>query len=161
MNMVDYISILVIFVSAIMSFFRGFLQELSSIFVWVLGIYFFYRYNNLFSIFSIYIQNKFLKNVVSCFLFFICVLIIKSFSNYFISIFIEQFGISIFNRILGVFFGIFRGIFFLCIIFFVLELLTNISQNYYFKNSCFMPYFNYLIKLVIKYLFKIYISFRN
>ncbi|XBC39884.1 MAG: CvpA family protein [Buchnera aphidicola (Chaetogeoica yunlongensis)] len=154
MNIIDYISITIVIFSAVMSFFKGFLQELSSILIWVLGIYLFCKYYNCFSIFSIYVRNLFLQYVVTFLVFFIFIVVIKSFSNYCISITIDQFGMSFLNKILGIFFGIFRGVLILCIIIFILRLFTNISDNYYFKNSFFIPYFNYFIKCIVKFFVK-------
>ncbi|AAO26892.1 colicin V production-like protein [Buchnera aphidicola str. Bp (Baizongia pistaciae)] len=161
MNVIDCISIIVIIISAVISFFRGFLQELSSIFIWIVGVCVFFRYYSFFSIFSTYVRNIFLKNIISYIVFFVFFLFFKSIFDYCIIIFIEKCGISLINKIFGMFFGIIRGVLFLCIVLFFLELLTNFAYNKYFKNSFFVPYFNCFIKVVIKYLFKKYILFKS
>lgn len=154
MNIIDYISIAIIFISAIISFFRGFFQEIMSVFVWVIGIYIYFKYYHFFSFFSVYVYNKIIRYMINFIIFFIFLFLVKLTLNYVITIFLCQFHLSMLNQILGIFFGIVRGTFIVCTILFFLEFSTFFVHSKFFKNSLLIPYYNYFIKIFLKLFIK-------
>ncbi|XBC44519.1 MAG: CvpA family protein [Buchnera aphidicola (Schlechtendalia peitan)] len=150
MNTIDYCSIVIIIISAITSFFRGFIQEVASITVWGIGIYILFKYYSIFCFSQVYIHNKIIRYVINFLIFMFFLLVIKFILHYFVMIFIKKFHLFLVNKILGIFFGVARGIFLICIILFFLEFSTNFVHSQSFKTSLLIPYYNYFIKLFLK-----------
>ncbi|QCI23195.1 CvpA family protein [Buchnera aphidicola] len=154
MNRIDYISIVIIIISTTISFFRGFFQEIISVLMWGIGIYIFSKYYYWFSFLSIYINNKIIRYMIHFVTFFMFFLIIREILNYLIIAFINQFHLFVFNQILGICFGIIRGVLIICTILFFLEFSTNFVHSKNFKNSLLIPYYNYFIKILLKHVIK-------
>ncbi|MDQ1237620.1 MAG: CvpA family protein [Wigglesworthia glossinidia] len=154
----DYFIASIIIFSSLISFIRGFINELFSLIVWIIAIVLSSRYYNIFSNLFVFFEEKIIRNVLSIFLIFLFILIMGSVLSNYLNIFINKIGLSFFNKFLGIFFGIFRGILIVSIFLFFLKAFTKCSSSIYWTNSKLIPYFNYIILWFVKILGK-YISF--
>ncbi|ANF16964.1 hypothetical protein XW81_00795 [Buchnera aphidicola (Schlechtendalia chinensis)] len=154
MNTIDCVSIIIIAISTLISFFRGFFQEIVSILIWCVGIYMLFKYYSILCFFSWNINHKITRYIVNFVIFFISFLIIKFSLDYLITIFINKFHLFFLNQILGIFFGIVRGIAIICTILFFLEFSTSFVNSNIFKTSLLVPYYNYFIKSFLKLFIK-------
>ncbi|CUR53708.1 Colicin V production protein [Serratia symbiotica] len=152
MIFIDYIIIALIGLSTLMSLIRGFICEIFSLLIW--GLTFFIS-SNFYSYLTTYLVDfKYIviKNSIAIILLFIMPLITGGISNIVMNFLIKKSGLSGFDRILGVCFGIFRGILIVSIILYFLNTFTYFSENIIWKQSQLIPKFNYLIIWFLDYL---------
>ncbi|QCI19270.1 CvpA family protein [Buchnera aphidicola] len=149
MVLVDYLIILTLFISCLISFLKGFFQEILSIFFWITSIYISINYYSFFSKHFISIHNKILKNFIMCFLLFIIIITLESCSKYILTEFILQLGCGQTNKMLGLAFGFIKGTILISILIFVLNTFTSFSTSHCYKQSILIPYFNYFIKKIL------------
>lgn len=150
MLIIDYLFILIILLSTIFSFFRGFIKEILTIFIWFISFYLSRKYYNYFFFIKNYtIINFYFKKFFLIFIYFILTIIsrnmVKKFLNKKI---IYSYHINNLNKILGLFFGILKGF---LIIFLMLYSINHIDKNLYNyflikQQSFFFIYFNNILQ---------------
>ncbi|BGI50837.1 MAG: colicin V production protein [Arsenophonus endosymbiont of Ceratovacuna japonica] len=149
---IDYVIIIIICFSTLIGLIRGFIIELLSFIT--LGSAFFITskfYNNI-SNYITNINNILIRNSIAIILLFIVILVIRSVINYIISFLIKKTGLFNTDYILGICFGIFRGILIVSIILFFIDTFTNLSKSQDWKHSKLIPQFSYIIKWFFNYL---------
>ncbi|WMY97374.1 MAG: CvpA family protein [Arsenophonus sp.] len=146
---IDYIIIIIITFSSLMGVINGFIKEFFSLAIWCSSFIISNKFYSYLTTYITYFENILLKNIISIAIIFIATLIIGSiFMSIFISL-IKYTGLSSTDRVLGLCFGMFKGIVIISAIIFVLDHFTSLSLNEYWKQSEFIPHFNKLIKLFI------------
>ena len=119
----DYVVFGVLLISAALSLMRGFVKEVLSITGWVLS-----SYAALFlgpmvkPLLAPYIDIEWVVNAGALLLVFLVFLVLFSFASNFISSELRNSGIGILDRTLGVAFGGMRGVFIVCLAYFVVVL---------------------------------------
>jgi len=149
MALVDYLIILTLFFSCLISFLKGFFQEILSIFFWIASIYISINYYSFLSKHFVCIHNKIVKNFIMCFLLFIAIMILESCSKYILTEFIFQLGCNQTNKMLGLAFGFVKGIMLISTLLFIVNTFTSFSKSHYYRQSILIPYFNCLIKKIL------------
>jgi membrane protein required for colicin V production len=145
LNITDYIILSVIFVSIFISLFRGFLKELVSLIIWIVGFWVAMNfYTPLAEILTKYIANESTRMIVSFSAIFISVLIFGTIFGYFLSLLVNKSGIGGFDRLLGMVFGCARGILLVSIILLLIST-TAFVQDAWWKNSILIPHFQTLV----------------
>ena len=129
-KIVDLISLLVILLSILASTWRGFLKEFLTITIWIIS---YYLSNILFKYVISYsknfIQIEVLANLISWLTpFVISVIILSILNRIFIYPLVLKYS-NLFDHILGAFFGLFRGIILISLVFiFIIYLIEDIDK---------------------------------
>ncbi|QJC31947.1 hypothetical protein GJT89_00345 [Enterobacteriaceae endosymbiont of Donacia versicolorea] len=129
MFMIDYLFILIIILSSLFSFFRGFIKEILTILIWFISFYLSKKYfYHLFYIKNTIINNLYFKKIFLFLISFILSLSLGYIINNYVNKKIKYYNLNIFNKILGLFFGFCKGCF---IILFFLYSLNNFDKDLY------------------------------
>ena len=138
--MFDIIILVLIFISALFAFFRGFSLELLSISVWVTSILGSYMYGNkLVNLFNKIINNILISTGISYVVIFLTIFVIFSFFTRKFSIYIKDSYFGLIDKSLGFLFGILRGyvIFGLC--YFCFDYFYQGKKLEFIDNSKIIP----------------------
>lgn len=149
---VDCVIIGIITFSALISLVRGFIREILSLITWGCAFFIARHYYSYLSIYFTRFEEQMMQNAIAVALLFVTTLIVGAILNYVINSLIEQTGLSSTDRILGVFFGVLRGILIISVSLFFLDTFTSFSQNQNWKKSQFIPQFSEIIKWLFNYL---------
>ena len=137
----DNLLIAIIGISAIIGLMRGFIKEAFSLSVWVLAFWIswiFFR--DLALQFQPYIDSITVRLGLAFILLLILSLIVGRFVSFILIRLVDKSGMSGMDRVIGIFFGIFRGIIIVSI-FVLLAGLTTIPQEDWWENSSMIIYF--------------------
>ena len=138
---VDFIILGIIALSAVISLFRGFVKEAFSLLVWIAAFWLSWTFfRDLANYLVQWISLPSARLGVSFALIMIAVLIIGGIINFLLSQLVEHTGLTGTDRVLGVFFGIGRGVVIVAIII-LLAGLTAMPQDPWWKNSLLIGYF--------------------
>ena len=143
MNWVDFVIIGIIAISAIVSFFRGFLREALSLLIWVIAIWMAVMFYP--AVEPMIPQDWGLPATVRMALagagILLGVLILGGFVTWALGSFLDKTGMSGTDRVVGVFFGGLRGIILVAIAIIIVGLVPAIADNSYWKQSKLVPHF--------------------
>ena len=132
---VDYVIIGVIVVSALIGLFRGFIKEAFSLLVWIAAFWLSWLFFRDLSNYLVqWISLPSARLGISFALIMIAVLIVGGIINYLLSQMVERTGLSGTDRVLGIFFGIGRGVVIVAIII-LLAGLTPMPQDPWWNES--------------------------
>ncbi|MGD2120056.1 MAG: CvpA family protein [Chromatiales bacterium] len=138
---VDYIIIGIIAVSALISLFRGFIKEAFSLLVWVAAFWLSWTFfRDLSQIFVNWVTLPSARLGISFALIMVGTLIVGGLVNFLLSQLVEHTGLSGTDRVLGVFFGLARGVVIIAIIV-LLAGLTPFPQDPWWRESQLLGYF--------------------
>ncbi|MBK4765056.1 MAG: colicin V production protein [Pantoea sp. Brub] len=150
---IDYIIIATILLSSVLSALKGFTREILSLIT--LGFAFFitihYQYDFLSWIVRLYDDNL-ISRLSSICIPFIAVIIIGKMLIYVLDILVTKIGLSDINRILGVLFGVLRGILIITLIVYVLNIFTDLPNSLDWKKSQLIPFINDIINCILNYI---------
>ncbi|QJC33565.1 hypothetical protein GJT93_00345 [Enterobacteriaceae endosymbiont of Donacia provostii] len=132
MLIVNYVLIFILIYCSVISFYRGFINEVLTIIVWFISFYISKKYYHYIFVVK-KINNFYFKKIFLLFFCFIFILIIGFTIKSYLNINIKNIYIKNINKILGLFFGLFKGF---LIIFIFLYSIKHIDKEFY----------NYLIK---------------
>lgn len=141
LNWLDLAIIAIIGFSTLISFIRGFIREALSLTIWVVALYLAYVYSDMIAgryLTSIEEQN--IRIIAAFLIIFFAVLIVGAFINYLFSRLVQSTGLSGTDRILGLGFGVARGILLIAVMIMVAEM-TVVAQNKFWKDSQLVPQF--------------------
>jgi membrane protein required for colicin V production len=133
MNTVDIIIIALVFLSAIIGFWRGITREILGILSWVIAVvltYFFHTIPQ--PLVGILISNQFFSDLVSTLIVFLTSLIILTSITYSFSDAVKSSIVGGADKVLGFLFGSFRG-------FFLIGILAFGVSKFLLKNSDGVP----------------------
>lgn len=110
LNFIDIAILVLIFLSALVGFIRGFVKEALSLTTWVVAIVLaFVFYKELSTMLPAFVTHELARLGLSFFLIFIGILIVGSLINYLINKGIQAIGMGGLDRVLGGAFGVIRG----------------------------------------------------
>ncbi len=145
MSNLDIIITLFVLFWALYGFFRGFVSEFVSIICWSSAIYFSSNYFYLPADFiDEYINSEQISNVLAFIGIFISTFIISAVLGFIFSKFINVVGLGSINKFIGLFFGFLKGIVFMLIIIYILNL-TEFRDNIIFQESKYLSLFDAII----------------
>ncbi|GMQ88743.1 MAG: CvpA family protein [Gammaproteobacteria bacterium] len=138
---VDYILLVIIAVSALLSLWRGFMKEAISLVSWIaalwVGMLFFY---DLARVMRDWIDTPTIRNVVAFGLLFIGTLVVGGLVNYLVGQLVSRTGLTSTDRILGMIFGVARGVVVVAVLV-MLAGLTTVPQDPWWQESTLLEYF--------------------
>lgn len=130
-NWIDYTIVGIIGLSVITGLFRGFVKELIALGVWVLAIWFAFKYSSeLVPYLQTYIHDKSACSVAAFVLILLGTLIVGSLLNALLSFILHRSGLSGTDRLLGMAFGFVRGAFIVALIMLVVKMTSAPSEEY-------------------------------
>ena len=138
--MFDVIILVLILISALFAFFRGFSLELLSISVWIISFFGSYTYgNNLINFFNKIINNILISTAVSYVVAFLIIFVIFSFLTRKFSVFIKDSYVGLIDKSLGFIFGILRGYVIVGLCFFLFDYFYKGKKLEFIDNSKIIP----------------------
>ena len=138
--MFDIIILVLILISALFAFFRGFSLELLSISVWIISFFGSYAYgNNLINFFNKIINNILISTAISYVGAFLVIFVIFSFLTRKFSVFIKDSYVGLIDKSLGFIFGILRGYVIVSLCFFLFDYFYNGKRLEFIDNSKIIP----------------------
>lgn len=140
-NWIDYTIIAIIALSVLISVMRGFVREVISLVIWVAAIavsFIFYRYTA--DLLVNFIHSDSVRLVVSFVGLFLVTLVLGMLINYLIGQLVANTGLSGTDRVLGIIFGIARGIL-VVVLLMMLVSLTPFAKESVWHESVLVPHF--------------------
>jgi membrane protein required for colicin V production len=140
-NWIDYAIIAIIALSMLISVMRGFVREVISLVVWMAAIiisFIFYQY--IASLLVNVIHSDSIRLVISFVGLFLVTLILGMLINYLIGQLVSNTGLSGTDRILGIIFGVARGVLVVVLLMMLIGL-TPFSKEESWKESVLVPHF--------------------
>ncbi len=138
---VDVAIIIIVTLSALISVLRGFVKEALSLVAWVLAFWVAFTFHqNLATILSQYIDTPSLRLISAFALLFVVTLIIAAIVNNLIATLVKKSGLTGTDRMLGVIFGIARGIVIVAILV-LMAGLTQLPADPWWHDSIFIKHF--------------------
>ncbi|HET7921912.1 MAG TPA: CvpA family protein [Gammaproteobacteria bacterium] len=139
MSWIDYLILGIILISALISLFRGFLRETISLVTWIIGFWLALRFAHpLGSLFG-FVHNPSVRVVIGFILIFVVVLMAGATSNYFVAKLVKRSGAGMADRVLGVLFGMVRGVVIVLVLTMVAGF-TLLPRGTTWRNSVLAPY---------------------
>ncbi len=138
---VDYILLVIVAVSALLSLWRGFMKEALSLVSWIaalwVGMLFFFDLSRMM---RDWIDTSTIRNVVAFGLLFIGTLLVGGLVNYLTGQLISKTGLTSTDRILGMLFGVARGVVIIAVLV-MLAGMTAVPQDPWWQDSMLLGYF--------------------
>lgn len=152
MNWLDYAILGIILFSALISIVRGFAREALSLVSWISAFFVSSHFYFYITDYLTYFQDSFIRNAVAIAILFIITLIVCSIVSYVIGFLVEKTGLSGTDRLLGVCFGLLRGILIVAAILFFVDTFTPLSNEPLWRDSQLIPHFRYIVRWFFDYL---------
>jgi membrane protein required for colicin V production len=146
MTSFDYLVLLIIGISIIVSMMRGAVREVLAILGWVAAIYVAKTYaTQLVPLLPADIPTEQLRILAAYVIVFLGVLLVASLLTIALSSLIKKIGLNWFNRFLGGFFGFARGLLIVCVLVFLAGL-TSLPKDARWTNAMFSAPLEALVK---------------
>nr|WP_220000303.1 CvpA family protein [Gilliamella apicola] len=152
MNWVDITIIGIIAFSASVSIIRGFIREALSLVSWVLAFFIAGHFYTYITQYLTYFENDMIRIAVAITILFFATLLVCSFVSYVIGQLVQKTGLSGTDRVLGVCFGVLRGILVVAALLFLVDTFTSLSKSPYWTESQLIPHFHFIIRWFFDYI---------
>lgn len=144
-NVADCVILTVVLVSTLISLVRGFLKELFSLVIWVLGFWVAIQfYQALTVILEPYIANIAIRQIICFSGIFLIALIIGALFNYLLSMIVVKTGLTGTDRFLGMIFGCARGVLLIAVAILIISS-TSFAQDEWWKTSVLIPHWQIIV----------------
>ncbi len=140
MGIIDIAIFGLVFLSALIGIFRGFVREVLSLVAWVAAFYIAFRFHGDIAGQLTMIEMESLRKGAAFLAIFFVVLIIFSLFNYVVAKLVDSTGLSGTDRFLGVIFGVARGAA-IVLVLIILAGLTPLPESKPWQKSKLIPYF--------------------
>lgn len=152
MNWVDITIIGIIAFSASVSIIRGFIREALSLVSWVLAFFIAGHFYTYITQYLTYFENDMIRIAVAITILFFATLLVCSFVSYVIGQLVQKTGLSGTDRVLGICFGVLRGILVVAALLFLVDTFTSLSKSPYWTESQLIPHFHFIIRWFFDYI---------
>jgi membrane protein required for colicin V production len=141
-NWADVAILAIILLSALISLFRGFVREALSLVSWFLAFWFALSFCHPVSDLLVnYIKSPTLRMGAAFGGIFIVVLIVCGIINYLISTLVDKTGLSGTDRLLGILFGLIRGVLVVAALLLVARMTTPMQDETWWQGSMLIQHF--------------------
>jgi membrane protein required for colicin V production len=145
MNWADWTIVAIVGVSALLSLWRGLIKEALSLVIWVVA----FIVSTMFSdslafMLSDIITTPSLRHMVAMALLFAGTLMVGGLLNFLIGQLVKMSGLTGTDRLLGMVFGIARGVIVVVVILMFLPPILHVDQDPWWKSSTLIPHFQVL-----------------
>lgn len=138
---VDYAILAILAVSAVISIFRGFVREALSLTGWVIAFWVALTFSgNLAELLVGQIGVASVRQAVAFFTLFVIVLLLTAVAIWLAGLLVDKTGVTGTDRMLGVLFGVARGIVVVALLVLVAGL-TPLPEDQWWQQSVFLPHF--------------------
>ncbi len=145
LNWADYTIIAIIAISTIISLMRGFVREALSLGVWLGAFFIAFKFSDLISpMFRAYINSDSIRFAAAFALLMVSSLVIGAIISHFLALLIRSTGLSGTDRVLGIVFGLARGVLFVVILLMIGQL-SNFQRQPWWTGSKLIPQFSGLV----------------
>lgn len=144
--MIDYIIIGIIAFSIIVSLLRGFVREVLSLASWVVAFIVASQFYPSLAAYLTQIDSLYIRNGTAIGILFVLTLIVGAIVNFVIAQLVDKTGLTGTDRVLGVAFGLLRGVLIVAAVLFFLDTFTNFEQTEWWKESKLIPHFGFIIE---------------
>lgn len=152
MNWADYTILAILAISILLSLVRGFTKEALSLAGWVASFWAAFQWNGWVQpYFEPYIETPSLRLVVAFMALLIAGLFISGLINFMIGHLIQKSGLSGTDRMVGIFFGLARGVAIVAVLV-VLAKMTPLPNDPWWSQSQLLPHFESLAVQIQSYL---------
>lgn len=142
MTWADWAIIAVLGLSALISVVRGFVKEVVSLLIWVAAAVIASIFHDQLAVWMVdWISTPSLRMLTAWILLFVAVLIVGGILNYLLGKLVEATGLSGTDRLLGLLFGLARGLIILMVIVVILPSVLPVDQDLWWQESTLIPYF--------------------
>ncbi len=154
----DYVILAIIAISALLSVLRGFVREAISLLAWVSAFMVTGNFYKDLSRKLTYFEDDFVRNVLAIIILFVSTLFVVGMCGNMIRNLLNKAGLSGTDRLLGIAFGVVRGILIVCAmlaflqILYKLHILTFIEQETWYVNSVMIPELMRIVTWFFSYL---------
>lgn len=151
LHWIDFLILGIISLSIITGLFRGFIKEIVALFVWAVGLSTGFLYSGkLEVVFSSFLHDRTMRVIAAFLSILLVILIIGAILNRIISIILQRSGLSSTDRLLGMGFGLVRGLFSVTLLIVAINM-TNIADTVHYSRQSklyvkFSPLVNYMKK---------------
>lgn len=152
MNWVDITIIGIIAFSASISIIRGFIREALSLVSWVLAFFIAGHFYIYITQYLTYFENDMIRIAVAITILFFATLLVCSVVSYVIGQLVQKAGLSGTDRVLGICFGVLRGILVVAALLFLVDTFTSLSKSPYWTESQLIPHFHFIIRWFFDYI---------
>ncbi|MBO6257944.1 MAG: CvpA family protein [Succinivibrio sp.] len=154
----DWVIIAVVAVSAFFSIMRGFVKEAVSLLSWIIAFVVTGRFYGSVAAFLTFSNDELTRNFLAIILLFIATLILVGLVGKIVCSLVVKAGLSGFDRLLGIVFGVVRGVLILCAVLAVLQILFNLhiltflQENSWWQDSVFRPDLEKIVSWFFRYM---------
>lgn len=149
---VDYVIIAIVLLSALISVVRGFVREAFSLAGWIGAFWVAFTFSERLAMWFVnYISVSSMRLLVAFFILLILTLFVVALINFLISQLVEKTGLTGTDRVLGVLFGVARGVAVVTLLV-LLAGLTPVTSDSWWKESLLLPHFEVLALWLREYL---------
>ncbi|MBQ0713046.1 MAG: CvpA family protein [Porticoccus sp.] len=142
MTWADWAIIAVLGLSALISVVRGFVKEVVSLLIWMAAAVIASIFHDQLAVWMVdWISTPSLRMLTAWILLFVAVLIVGGILNYLLGKLVEATGLSGTDRLLGLLFGLARGLIILMVIVIILPSVLPVDQDLWWQKSTLIPYF--------------------
>ncbi len=145
MNTIDLIIIGVVALSALISLVRGFVKEALSLVIWFGAFFIASQYYEKLAVYFTNIEDDLIRNGAAIAALFIATLIVGAIVNYAIGQLVSKTGLSGTDRVLGVVFGMVRGVLIVAAVLFFIDAFTSLPEADWWQQSTLIPEFSRVI----------------
>lgn len=149
---IDYVITGIIIFSTLVSLIRGFIREALSLVTWVCAFFVANRYYNYIALYFTRFEEQIVRDGIAIVLLFVAILIIGAIVNRTVTSLVERIGLSSTDRVLGICFGVLRGILIVSAALLFFDTFTGFSHNQDWQKSQLIPQFSEVIKWLFNYL---------
>ena len=145
MNWLDYTILGIILLSTLTGILRGFVKELIALCIWILAIWLGYHYANSFGgLLNGWVEDDRLRYGIGFIVIMVATLIVGGICNTFLGFILKKSGLSTTDRVLGMGFGVVRGVFIVSLVLVVVQMTSLVKQDG-MKHSQLAAQFNPIV----------------
>ncbi len=141
MTWVDVAIVVIVALSAIISLLRGFLREALSLAGWIVAIWVALSFTDeVAALLADHVEALSIRQGIAFFSLLIAVLLVTALVNYLVGILVTKTGLTGTDRVLGIVFGVARGVL-VVVILVVLAGLSDVPADPWWQDSMLLPRF--------------------
>lgn len=142
MNHADWIIVAIVAISGLISLWRGFVREALSLVIWMAAISIALFFSDMLSAhLSVWIGTPSLRKVASFVLLFVATLIVGGIVSHIIAALVKMTGLTGTDRVLGMVFGVARGLLVVLALLILVPPIVPINQDAWWIESSLIPHF--------------------